>query len=72
MIPAALYQPIYLLAVTLMTFFSMSLYGRWGKLLKSSNTSQVISIFMLVMVVVFVGTRPVSDAYFIDMAGYSA
>ena len=72
MIPAALYQPIYLLAVTLMTLFSMSLYGRWGKLLKSSNTSQIISIFMLVMVVVFVGTRPVSDAYFIDMAGYSA
>ena len=72
MIPAALYQPIYLFAVTLMTLFSMSLYGRWGKLLKSSNTSQIISIFMLVMVVVFVGTRPVSDAYFIDMAGYSA
>ena len=72
MIPAALYQPIYLLAVTLMTLFSMSLYGRWGKLLKSSNTSQIISIFMLVMVVMFIGTRPVSGAYFVDMAGYSA
>lgn len=72
MIPAALYQPNYLLAVTIMTFFSMSLYGRWGKLLKSSNTSQIISIFMLIMVVMFIGTRPVSGAYFVDMAGYSA
>ena len=72
MIPAALYQPIYLLAVTLMTFFSMSLYGRWGKLLKSPNTSQIISFFMLIMVVMFIGTRPVSGAYFVDMAGYSA
>lgn len=71
MIPA-LYKPIYLLAVTLMTFFSMSLYGRWGKLLKSPNTSQIISFFMLVMVVMFIGTRPVSGAYFVDMAGYSA
>ena len=71
MIPA-LYKPIYLLAVTLMTFFSMSLYGRWGKLLKSTNTSQIISIFMLVMVVMFIGTRPVSGAYFFDMAAYSA
>ena len=70
MIPAALYQPIYLLAVTLMTFFSMSLYGRWGKLLKSSNTSQIISIFMFVMVVMFIGTRPVSEKYFVDMAAY--
>lgn len=72
MIPAALYHSIYLLAVTIMTFFSMSLYGRWGKLLKSPNTSQVISIFMLVMVVMFIGTRPVSGLYFGDMGGYSA
>ena len=72
MIPAALYQPIYLLTVTLMTLFSMSLYGRWGKLLKSPNTSQVSSIFMLVMVVMFIGTRPVSGAYFVDMANYNA
>ena len=69
MIPAALYQPIYLLVVTLMTFFSMSLYGRWGKLLKSSNTSQIISIFMLVIVVWFVGTRP-NSGKFIDMMNY--
>lgn len=69
MIPAALYQPIYLLAVTLMTFFAMTYYGRWGKLLKSSNTSQIISIFMLVMVVWFVGTRP-NSGKFIDMMNY--
>lgn len=69
MIPAALYQPIYLLVVTLMTFFSMSLYGRWGKLLKSPKTSQIISIFMLVMVVWFVGTRP-NSGKFIDMMNY--
>lgn len=72
MIPAALYQYVYLLVVTLMTLFAMSSYGRWGRLLNRNGASQAMAFLLLLVVVLFVGTRPVSGKYFVDMAGYYA
>lgn len=72
MISAALYKPIYLLLVTLMTFFSLSLYGRWGKLFSKKNSNQLIAFFLLIFLVLFIGTRPISGKYFTDTSSYSA
>ena len=72
MIPASLYHYVYLLLVTLMTFFAMSLYGRWGKLHNAKRTSDFMAFLLLITVVWFIGTRPVSGRYFVDMAGYAS
>jgi len=70
MFPASLYQPVYLLIVTLMTFYAMSLYNKWGKQHNSNNSSSIVSLLLLILTIYFIGTRPVSGAYFVDMANY--
>lgn len=70
MIPAAYYQYIYLFIVTLMTFYAMSQYNRQGKQYNTRNSSQIAAIILLFLVVWFIGTRPVSGKYFVDMANY--
>lgn len=71
MISAAYYQYVYLLVVTLMTFYAMSLYNNWGKQYSTRNSSQFVAFILLFFVVWFIGTRPVSGKYFVDMANYS-
>lgn len=70
MIPAAYYHYIYLFIVTLMTFYAMSFYGRLGKRLNSKNSSLIVSLLLLAFLIYFIGTRPVSGKYFVDMANY--
>ena len=70
MIPASLYYYIYLLIVTLMTFYAMSFYNKWGKRLNSKKTSVVVAFLLLFVIVVFIGTRPDSSRFFGDMGNY--
>lgn len=67
MIPAFLYKYVYLLFVSLMTFFAMSSYNKWGKRFKSKEASQHVALMLLIIVILFIGTRPVSGMYFLDM-----
>ena len=71
MIPASLYQYIYILIVTLMTFFVMSSYNKWGRLYNVKNKSQIIEYLLLIIVILFIGTRPLSAKYFTDTTSYS-
>lgn len=70
MIPASLYQGVYLLFVTLMTFIAMSSYNKWGKHFDAKRDSLYVALLLLIVVIFFIGTRPVSGKYFADMAGY--
>ncbi len=70
MFPASLYQPAYLLIVTLMTFYAMSLYSKRGKQYNAQNASKTIAFLLLFFIVWFIGTRPTSGVYFLDMANY--
>lgn len=71
MIPAAYYENIYLLIVTLMTFYAMSLYNKWGKQFIEKLPSQITAFLLLLFMVFFIGTRPVSRT-FVDMGAYSS
>lgn len=70
MISAAYYQYVYLLIVTLMTFYAMSLYNKWGKQFNTTRTSQIVAFLFLFFIVIFIGTRPTSSV-FVDMGAYS-
>ena len=70
MIPAAYYQNIYLIIVTLMTFYAMSQYNRWGKQIGEKKSTQTIAIILLLFLIWFIGTRPVNYV-FVDMVNYS-
>lgn len=69
MIPAAYYQNIYLFIVTLMTLYAMSLYSKMGKQYNTKNASKTIAFMLLLFLIWFIGTRPVSSV-FVDMANY--
>ena len=69
MISASLYQYIYLFVVTLMTFYAMSLYNKWGKQFNTSNSSLFAAFMLLLFMVLFIGARPVSGV-FVDMSNY--
>lgn len=71
MIPAAYYQYIYLIVVTLMTFFAISSYNRLGKQHNTIVLSQFVTFLLLLFIIFFIGTRPISGKYFLDMANYS-
>ena len=71
MIPAEYYHNLYLFIVTIMTFFAMSLYNKWGKLFNAKRVSQFVAFVYLIIIILFIGTRPVSRA-FVDMVGYYA
>lgn len=71
MIPASLYYSAYLTLVTLMTFITISWYNQYGKLFNVRKTSQIISLFLLVVVVIAIGCRPLSN-YFADMVVYES
>lgn len=72
MIPAEYYHNLYLFIVTIMTFFAMSLYNKWGKLFNAKGVSQLVAFVYLIIIILFIGTRPISGRYFVDMAGYYA
>ena len=70
MFSASLYQPVYLLIVTLMTFYAMSLYNKRGGKFDVKSSSHTIAFLLLFFIVWFIGTRPTDGVYFVDMANY--
>lgn len=71
MIPAAYYQTIYLILVTLMTLVVYSQYqSRNGLREFKHTTTDAIGGALVLFMVLFIGFRPVHGVYFQDMANY--
>ena len=72
MIPASLYLPIYLLIVSLLTILAMQMYNQRVLSNKSrAKTSQsFLALMVCVFMIFFIGMRPISGKYFVDMANY--
>lgn len=71
MIPAAYYSTIYLCFVSLMTLVVYAQYqGRNGLREFKHTTTDVIGGALVLFMVLFIGLRPVSGRYFVDMANY--
>lgn len=71
MIPASLYQTLYQTLVTIMTLFVYSQYQSRNGLREfaPSRTDALVGV-LVVFLVLFIGFRPVSGRYFVDMANY--
>ena len=70
MIPASLYQTIYLLIVTVISIAVCFKYqSRNG--FKDYRSNQISTIIAVVFFVIFIGLRPLSGRYFGDMANYA-
>ncbi len=71
MIPASLYQTIYLTLVTIMTLFVYSQYQSRNGLREfaPSRTDALVGV-LVIFLILFIGLRPVSGRYFVDMANY--
>lgn len=71
-IPASLYHTLYLSIVTILTFILYSRYRNCEGLFDYKHeTSDIKTIFLLFFFVLFIGLRPVSGEYFVDMAAYA-
>ena len=71
MIPAAYYQTIYLTIVTLMTLGAYSQYqSRNGLREFKHTTTDAMTGALVLFMVLFIGFRPVSWRYFVDMYNY--
>ena len=72
MIPAAYYQTIYLILVSLMTLVVYVQYqGRNGLREFKHTTTDTLASVLVVFMVLFIGFRPMSGRYFGDMANYA-
>lgn len=70
MIPASLYQTIYLLIVTVISIAVCFKYqSRNG--FKDYRSNQISTIIAVIFFVIFTGLRPLSGRYFGDMANYA-
>ncbi len=72
MIPASYYNTIYHLIVLVFTFYSIHLYTN-GVVLNSRRThvaQKGVAFFLLMFMVLFIGLRPQSGMYFVDMGNY--
>lgn len=71
MIAAFLYKYIYLIIVTIITLVVASKYGGYKINRLTSASSEFIgaSVLLCVFMILFIGTRPISGQYFLDMAG---
>lgn len=70
---ASLYSPAYLILVTILTVLAVSKYPASSLRFKYRDTSyQGLSILLAIFFILFIGLRPVSGKYFVDMAGYNA
>ena len=71
--PASIYQPFYLILITILTFVIMKKYATWGytRFIRH-NYSNVSSSFVLTFfLILFIGLRPLDGRYFVDMTGYN-
>lgn len=71
-IPASLYQTLYLSIVTILTIVLYSRYRDCDGLFDYSHEySDLKTIFLVLFFVCFIGLRPVSAKYFVDMIDYA-
>ena len=68
MIPAEIYQDIYLLFILLLAFIYLSNY-RINKIKSKHPQSSVATIVVMIIVILYIGLRPLSDV-FADMPQY--
>lgn len=73
MIPAQYYHSIYLILVTILTFVVGSKYSHYdSNRIYSGGKEDFFPSFLLCIVAsVFIGLRPISGRYFVDMANYA-
>lgn len=71
MIPAQYYQDIYLLIVAILSLFAISKYGLYSTDRLNDTFAEPIgpSLLLCVFMILFIGTRPISGRYFVDMGG---
>lgn len=73
MIPASLYRSIYLILVTILTIYIMPMYSRGA--LNHPNRTQTskpfLTLCLCAFMILFIGFRPTSGRYFVDMGTYS-
>ena len=69
---AALYYPIYLLIVTILTAIVCQLYSSSSFLRKEGRAYLFGAILLTLFMILFIGLRPIRGAYFVDMAGYAS
>lgn len=70
-IPAAAYQHIYLLLVLLLTWGAYQNYSKKdGLQTMGGYSTEAGSLLLILFLVIFIGLRPLSGRYFVDMANY--
>lgn len=70
MIAAQLYQPIYLLLVTVLSLFIYNIYHTKNTTKHQSTYYDSALLILVGFLIVFIGFRPESGRYFVDMGGY--
>ena len=71
MIPASLYSTIYLLLITILSIVVCFQYQKYNGLKEYKHSrSNVLCASLLAVLVLFIGLRPVSGRYFVDMINY--
>ena len=72
MIPASLYSTVYLLVVTIFTILLYFKYSaRNGLKVYTQDRVDVFVLPLMIMCVLFIGLRPLSGKYFVDMVNYA-
>ena len=71
MIPASLYHTIYLFVVSIISIaIYMKYQNRNGGLYYSHRSTDLFAFVLMLTMVLFIGLRPVSGKYFVDMVNY--
>lgn len=70
MLDAALYQTVYLLIVSFLSLFTYSRYITKDGLQEYPVENPLGTIVLVVFMTLFIGFRPLSGRYFVDMMGY--
>lgn len=67
---ASIYNYIYLLVVAILTVFYLPRYGFYTKHRINVNQTNNNAYLLLLFLILFIGLRPVSGRYFVDMASF--
>ena len=71
MIQAALYQTIYMIVVTILTVISVNKYNQEDdSVVVTSDSSDFSGYILAIALSIFIGFRPISGRYFVDMYNY--
>jgi len=70
---AQYYQPVYLLIVTVLTYFVCRWYNEKviGDIGRTKASHSLLALLLATFLILFIGFRPLSGMYFVDMAGYN-